>query len=326
VTARPVGLPETPTDVFALWRQTLAAQSTLLLGQPAFFVPRKPLEWLGPGPTSFYSTAALKSTLESLVDFDRIGRPGEVRLSVGAVQVRTGRFAYFDSDHIRIRPEHIMASGALPPGFPPVEIDGEAYWDGGLVSNTPLAYVLDHLPRRSLLIFQVDLFQAYGIIPTTLAEVTEREKDIRYASRTRVTTEEYAEKHQMRHAINALIDLLPPDLRAAPQVQALEHLGCVTEMDIVQLIYRPFAPQGAAKDYEFSRETMQMRWQQGMADAAETLQAAPWRAPRPREAGVRMFDVIHDRLMATLHPGAPDRDRTEEDRAAESPRRRRAKA
>jgi NTE family protein len=325
VTARPTGLPETPSDLFALWRQTLSAQSTLLLGQPAFFAPRRPLEWLGPGPTSYYSTAALKSTLESLVDFDRIGRPGEVRLSVGAVQVRTGRFAYFDSDHMRIRAEHIMASGALPPGFPPVEIDGEAYWDGGLVSNTPLAYVLDHLPRRSLLVFQIDLFQAYGRIPTTLAEVTEREKDIRYASRTRVTTEEYAEKHEMRHAINELIDLLPPELRATPQARALYRMGCVTEMDIVQLIYRPFAPQGPSKDYEFSRETMQMRWQQGMADAEETLRAAPWLTPKPREVGVRMFDVIHDRLMAELHPGAPDRDRTEEDPAAEGPRRRRAR-
>jgi NTE family protein len=325
VTARPTGLPETPTDIFALWRQTLSAQSTLLLGQPAFFAPRKPLEWLGPGPTSYYSTAALKSTLESLVDFDRIGRPGEVRLSVGAVQLRTGRFAYFDSDHMKIRAEHIMASGALPPGFPPVEIDGEAYWDGGLVSNTPLAYVLDHLPRRSLLVFQVDLFQAYGKIPTTLAEVTEREKDIRYASRTRVTTEEHAQKHEMRHAINALIDILPPELRATPQARALSRMGCVTEMDIVQLIYRPFAPQGASKDYEFSRETMQMRWQQGKADAEETLRAAPWLTSKPREVGVRMFDVIHDRLMAELHPGAPDRDRIEEDPVAEGPRRRKVR-
>jgi NTE family protein len=325
VTARPTGLPETPSDLFALWRQMLSAQSTLLLGQPAFFAPRKPAEWLGQGPTSNYSTAALKSTLESLVDFDRIGRPGEVRLSVGAVQVRTGRFAYFDSDNIKIRAEHIMASGALPPGFPPVEIDGEAYWDGGLVSNTPLAYVLDHLPRRSLLTFQVDLFQAYGKMPTTLAEVTEREKDIRYASRTRVTTEEHAEKHEMRHAINELIDILPPELRATPQARNLFRMGCVTEMDIVQLIYRPFAPQGPSKDYEFSRETMQMRWQQGMADAQETLQAAPWLTPKPREVGVRMFDVIHDRLMAELHPGAPDLDRNEEDPVAERPRRRKAR-
>jgi len=298
VTARPSGLPETEADVFALWRQTLGTHATLMLGQPGFFTPRRHIDWLGKGPTSYYSTAALKTTLEDLVDFDRIGAAGEIRLSVGAVQVRTGRFSYFDSDNIKIRAEHIMASGALPPGFPPVEIDGEAYWDGGLVSNTPLAYVLDHLPRRSLLAFQVDLFQAYGKLPTTLAEVTEREKDIRYASRTRVTTEEYAEKHDMRHAINELIDILPPELRNTPQARALYRMGCVTEMDIVQLIYRPFAPQGASKDYEFSRETMERRWKQGMADATETLQAAPWLAPDPRHTGVRMFDVIHDRLVA----------------------------
>lgn len=298
ITARPTGVPGLATDAFAQWRQAFSAQAALLFGQPGFFAPTRPLDWLGKGPTSFYSTAALKSTLEDLVDFDRIGAPGEVRLSVGAVQVRTGRFAYFDSDHMRLRPEHVMASGALPPGFPAVEIDGEAYWDGGLVSNTPLAYVLDHLPRRSLLTFQVDLFQAYGKVPETLAEVAEREKDIRYSSRTRVTTEEHAEKHGLRHAINALIDILPPEIRATPQARHLIRLGCVTEMDIVQLIYRPFAPQGASKDHEFSRETMEMRWRQGMADAAETLAAAPWTAPKPPDVGVRMFDVIHDRLVA----------------------------
>jgi NTE family protein len=136
----------------------------------------------------YYKTSALKSTLERLIDFDRINHVKEMRLSVGAVNVRTGHFDYFDSEKITIRPEHVMASGAIPPGFPPIEIDGEKYWDGGLFSNTPLAYMVDYYPRRSRLIFQVDVFPAHGRVPTNLAEVTERDKDIRYSSRTRLTT------------------------------------------------------------------------------------------------------------------------------------------
>ena len=221
------------------------------------------------------------------------------------MNARTGRFAYFDSKKTTIRPEHIMASGALPPGFPAVEIDGEQYWDGGIVSNTPLSHVLDSLPRRSRLIFQVDVFQAYGPVPTTLDEVVEREKDVRYASRTRMNTDVHADKHEVRHAINELIELLPPELANTPQARRLYRMGCVTQMDIVQLIYRPFARQGSQKDYEFSRATMDERWQEGRADARVTLEASPWLAPKSRDVGVRMFDVVHDRLMANRP--APDR-------------------
>jgi NTE family protein len=159
-----------------------------------------------------------------------------MRLSVGAVNVRTGQFDYFDSEKITIRPEHVMASGAIPPGFPPIEIDGEQYWDGGLFSNTPLAYMVDYYPRRSRLIFQVDVFPAHGRVPTNLAEVTERDKDIRYSSRTRLTTNNLREKHNVRHAINELHKLLPAELANTEQAQRLYAYGCVTEMDIVQLI------------------------------------------------------------------------------------------
>jgi NTE family protein len=152
----------------------------LMFGQPGFFSPRPPLHWLpGAASTSYYDTRMLKDTLERLVDFDRINAR-EIHFSVGAVNVRTGNFAYFDNTEMTIRPEHVMASGALPPGFPPVEIDGECYWDGGLVSNTPLQYVVEHIPRRSRLTFQVDLFHASGRQPTDLEEVSEREKDIRH--------------------------------------------------------------------------------------------------------------------------------------------------
>jgi len=283
----------------AVWQQKASAFSALMFGQPGFFAPRVMHEWLSPEkPISYYNTDALRCTLERLVDFDRINNAKEMRFSVGSVNVRTGRFCYFDSDEITIRPEHVMASGALPPGFPPVEIDGEQYWDGGLVSNTPLQYVLDYYPRRSRLCFQVDVFQGYGQLPTNLEEVSEREKDIRYSRRTRVSTDALREKHEVRHAINELHKLLPKDIARTEQAKRLCAFGCVTEMDIAQLIYRPFEPQGASKDYEFSRGSMNARWEQWMTDAFTTLCAAPWLAPNPREVGVRVFDVLHDLLVA----------------------------
>ena len=299
ITETAAGWPMGPFDGPAALAQKAAAQAALLFGQPGFFSPRNVLEWISlRRPVSYYNTSGLKTTLERLVDFDRINATSEPRLSVGAVNVRTGRFAYFDSTKTKIRAEHIMASGALPPGFPAVEIDGEHYWDGGIVSNTPLAYVLDQLPRLSRLTFQVDVFQAHGQIPTTLEQVTEREKDIRFASRTRMNTDIFAYKHEVRHAINELIELLPPELAATPQARKLYKMGCVTQMDIVQLIYRPGAPQGHQKDYEFSRATMLQRWDQGHADAKVTLDAAPWLAPKTKEVGVRVFDVWHNKLTA----------------------------
>ena len=254
------------------------------------------------------------------MDFDRINSLKEMRFSVGAVNVRTGRFAYFDSEEISIRPEHVMASGALPPGLPPIEIDGEHYWDGGLVSNTPLQYVLDYYPRRSRLTFQVDVFQGYGQLPTNLEEVGERQNDIRYSSRTRVNTDAFQQKHDVRHAINEFEKLLPAELLETEQGKRLHAFGCVTEMDIVQLIYRPFAPQGSAKDYEFSRSTMNARWQQGLSDAVTTLQAAPWLAPKINEVGVRIFDVMHAILRDQNPAWAQARDE-DVDRPADRARR-----
>jgi NTE family protein len=272
-------------------RRTLASTGALLFGQPGFFKPRTPVEFAGPPkPLSWYDTAMLRGTLERLVDFDRISAR-ETAFSVAAVNLRTGNFAWFDNRHMRIGPEHVMASGALPPGFPPVEIEGELYWDGGLVSNTPLQYVLDYVPRRSRLTFQVDLFCAHGAPPRDLDEVGERDKDIRFSSRTRAGTTAARATHDLRHAINALWDKLPAALRETPEARRLHEYGCVTTMDIAHIIHRPEARQGASKDYEFSRTTMQARWSQGLADATRTLDAAPWLAPMPRGVGVRVFDV-----------------------------------
>jgi NTE family protein len=296
--------PAAPDGPLADWQQRASALTSVLFGQPGFFAPRGPHDWFSPDRlVSYYDTAALRGTLERLVDFDRINDSREIRLSVGAVNVRTGVFAYFDSDKIAIRPEHVMASGALPPGFPPVEIDGELYWDGGLFSNTPLQYMVDCIPRRSRLIFQVDVFQAYGCVPTDLDEVNEREKDIRYSSRTRVVTDTLRERHNVRHTINELYKLLPPEIADTPQAKRLYEHGCVTEMDIALLIYRPMALQGASKDFEFSRATMEARWQAGLTDARTTLLASPWLAPTPKDIGVRVFDVMHD-ILIRRHPAA----------------------
>jgi NTE family protein len=277
---------------WAVWQQRTGALTALMFGQPGLFTPRTWLDWFAPGNlVSYYDTSVLKGTLERLVDFNRINNAGDVRLSVGAVNVRTGQFSYFDSANMTIRPEHVMASAALPPGFPPIEIDGEHYWDGGLFSNTPLEYVLDYSPRRSRLTFQVDVFHAQGRLPTNLDEVSEREKDIRYSSRTQICSSAFRAKHDVRHAINELYKLLPPDLASTEQAKRLYEHGCVTEMDIVQLVYRPAEPQGASKDYDFSRSSMQRLWQEGASAAQTVLTASPWLAPQPKDLGVRVFEL-----------------------------------
>jgi len=275
-----------------VWQQKISALTALTFGQPGFFTPRTLLDWFSFGNLiSYYDTSVLKGTLERLVDFKRINNAGDLRLSVGAVNVRTGQFSYFDSANMTIRPEHVMASGALPPGFPPIEIDGEYYWDGGLFSNTPLEYVLDYSPRRSRLTFQVDMFQGEGQLPTNLDEVAEREKDIRYSSRTQICSNAFRDRHEVRHAINELHKLLPPDLASTERAKRLYEHGCVTEMDIVQLVYRPAEPQGASKDYDFTRSSMHRLWQQGAFAAETVLRASPWLGPKPKELGVRVFDV-----------------------------------
>ncbi len=201
---------------------------------------------------------------------------GAVRLSVGAVNVRTGNFEYFDSAKQRLDARHIMASGALPPGFAPVEIDGEHYWDGGLVSNTPLQYVLDQPGKRRRVVFQVDLFAARGAMPSTLAEVTEREKDIRFSSRTRLNTTNELDRQVIAIAVQNLMAKLPKSLRDDPDVRKLAHMRHETAVDVVHLIYRSKHYESQSKDYEFSRLSMQEHWAAGRADMAHTLHDPRW--------------------------------------------------
>jgi NTE family protein len=283
---------------FEVWQDTmrrLSAMSALLFGQPGFFRPNLLRCWTtGTLPTSYYDTSDLKDTLERLVDFDRINAR-ETRFSVGAVNVRTGNFAYFDNARQTIRPEHVMSSGALPPGFPPIEIDGDFYWDGGLVSNTPLRYILERVPRRSTLAFEVDLFAAQGELPAGLDSVSEREKDIRYSSRTRMGVETFRYAHTLRRNIATLLAKLPDPLKNEPEVEFLTGVACQTRMDIVELIYRPAASEGPSKDYEFLRAAMLRRWHQGLIDAGTALASEPWLEPAPAEVAVRTFDVARSK-------------------------------
>ncbi len=275
------------------------ASQVMLFGVPGFFKPRFPPAPFQPAGTleaiSYYDTSPLAATLERLVDFDRINA-GAVRLSVGAVNVRTGNFEYFDSAKQTIDARHIMASGALPPGFAPVEIDGEHYWDGGLVSNTPLQYVLDQPGKRRRVVFQVDLFAARGALPKNLGEVTEREKDIRFSSRTRLNTSNELDRQVIALAAQRLVAKLPPEWRDDPDVRALSRVRCESAIDVVHLIYRSKHYESQSKDYEFSRLSMQEHWDAGRADMAHTLHDPRWLNREHNAHGVHVFDLNSDSL------------------------------
>ena len=273
---------------------SVSASQSVLFGVPGFFSPRLiPAPLQQPGTLeaiSYYDTTPMRRTLDKLVDFDRINA-GPMRLSVGAVNVRTGNFQYFDSAKQKLDARHIMASAALPPGFAPVEIDGEFYWDGGLVSNTPLQYVLDQPGQKRRVVFQVDLFAARGDLPATLAEVTEREKDIRFSSRTRQVTTGELDRQMMAQAAQRLIARLPPAFRNDPDVLALAATRCESAVDVVHLIYRTKHYESQSKDYEFSRLSMQEHWDSGLADTEHTLRDPSWVKRVQTETGVRVFDL-----------------------------------
>jgi NTE family protein len=303
ITAAPPGLDgwlaplSHGSDTVRGWMNQASAAMALVGGAPGFFTPRPVAPWLvpagGAGATSYYDTAKLRSTLESLVDFDRINAGG-VRFTVGAVNVRSGNLVCFDTATHRIGPEHVMASGALPPGFPAVEIEGEHYWDGGLVSNTPLEWVVENMPRRDTLTFQVDLWSARGDFPRDVAEVETRRKEIVFSSRTRASTSSFKRIQRMRHAAAKLIADMPEHLKNSPEMDllrpAIEHKA----YNIIQLIYRAKTYEGQSKDYEFSRRSMEEHWRAGYHDAVRTLRH-PEVLIRPKTPdGVFTFDLHID--------------------------------
>jgi NTE family protein len=267
----------------SLYNETSAA-FIAAFGARGFFAPRIPPAPLwpegSPEAQSYYDTSPLRKTLERLVDFDRINDL-KCRLSVGAVGVTSGNLKYFDNFELnklgkRIGPEHIMASGALPPGFPSVVIDGEHYWDGGVASNTPLDYVLDAETRNDLLIFQIDLFSARGLLPRSLLEAAEREKDIRYSSRTRMTTDKNRQIHNARKAVRDLIDKLPDHLKNDPSTVFLREAAKENTVTVVHLIYRSKNYETCSKDYDFSHVAMLEHWEAGMRDVERSLQHKEW--------------------------------------------------
>jgi NTE family protein len=275
----------------------MSAGFAVASGARDFFAIRPVTPWLQPvgtiEATSFYDTIALKRTLERLVDFDRLNA-GLTRFSVGAVNVRTGNFLCFDSTTRTIGPEHIMASGALPPGFPAVEIEGEHYWDGGLVSNTPLQWVVDAEPRRDTLAFQVDLWSARGEFPRNMFEVTTREKEIRYSSRTRAGTDQFKHIQELRYALAGLLEKLPEDLKKGPEARLLGTAADRKVYNIIHLIYRAKTYEGHSKDYEFSQLSMKEHWRAGYYDTRRTLRH-PEVLERPTNtAGVLTFDLHAD--------------------------------
>jgi NTE family protein len=281
---------DTARSVVNQWSAARAAS----LGASGFFAPRPMTPWLWPRgtieATSYYDTRPLKATLERLVDFDRINS-GAMRLSVGAVNVRTGNIDYFDTTTHKIRVEHIMASGALPPGFPAIEIDGELYWDGGLISNTPLRWVVESEPQRDTIAFQVDLWASRGRLPRNMAQVLTRQKEIQYSSRTRAASDRFRELQTLRHALARLIEKLPPELAESPEAAVLRPVAQTKVWNLIQLIYRSQEYEGDSKDYEFSRWSMQDHWRTGYHDTARTLKH-PHVLERPRSAdGIFMFDV-----------------------------------
>ena len=272
----------------------LRSLGILLGGAPGFFTPRMAPPFLHPPGSSeavsFYDVSPLKATLERLVDFDRINAGG-MRFSVGAVNVRSGNFVYFDSTTHEIGPAHVIASCSLPPGFPPTEIEGEHYWDGGLVSNTPLEWVLDSRPRQDTLAFQVDLWSATGEFPRNLIESDLRQKDIRFSSRTRAATDEFKKEQLLRRAAAKLLAKAPGAVRQTPEAELLASEADEKVYNLIQLIYHAKTYEGASKDYEFSRLTMEEHWRSGYTDAVRTLRH-PEVLQRPNGSdGVFTFDL-----------------------------------
>jgi NTE family protein len=292
---RPLANDDNSRRIFNETSAALAATG----GVPGFFEPRVPPPVFMPQGTpqaiSVYDTSPLHTTLLELVDFDLLNS-GPVRVSLGAVQVKTGNMQYFDTGRSQtIGPEHVMASGALPPGFPPIDIDGQPYWDGGLVSNTPLQFVLERGgPREDMVIFQIDLFSARGPVPATLFEIAQREKEIRYSSRTRLNTDIFCELQAIRRAIRHLRPTLSDRLADNADWRLLDRLSCDAAITIVQLIHRRAAYWTQSNDYEFSRFTMEEHWDSGRADVERTLMHPDWRSRTRPEEGVKVLDLTRD--------------------------------
>jgi NTE family protein len=270
VTQMVAGLP--------LWGAAAAGALTVMGGLPAFFRPNA-AAFLGLGLTpesaGYYSTAPLERTLGALIDAEVLAASA-MRLTVGAANVRTAEMRYFDSRDMPLTIRHIMASGALPPAFPAVRIDGELYWDGGILSNTPVEAVFDDNPRRSGLVFTVNIWQPHGPEPADMVRVMARQKDLQYASRATAQVVRQKQIHRLRHVIAELVRELPEARRESPEIRRLAGYGCLTRMHVVRLLAPALAGEDHTKDIDFSAEGIGCRWQAGLADARRVLAQQPW--------------------------------------------------
>ena len=294
ITARPVSLFKLDGDAARKAANIWSALLTTTLGQPGFFTPNRLNPWISPRgsttATAFYDTTPLRETLSRLVDFDRLNS-GALRYAAGAVNILSGNFAFFDSRQTEIRLEHVMAGAALPPAFPAVPIGADLYWDGGLVSNTPLQHVLENAGSHHMLIFQVDLFSARGPAPRDMDDVLARQKDIQYSSRTRLVTDYFRERHAGDLVAKKLLAKIPDD-RLDPEERALKgRLAQLPEATILELVYQQAAYETQAKDYEFSAASMRQHWNSGYLDTRRSLRHRDWLEVSERDAGLSVHDI-----------------------------------
>ncbi len=281
-------------DVFRRARNATSAWMTMLMGQPGFFQPHQANPWLSPTgaatATSFYDSTPLRETLLELVDFNLINEQRH-RFSVGAVDVITGNFIYFDNARQVIGPEHIMASGALPPALPMVKIGTDHYWDGGIVSNTPLQHLLEREDPVDTLVFQVDLFSARGTLPRSMEDVLGRHKDIVYSSRTRLVTDVHRRLHDWKARLREVLAKLPEELMTEEDRRLRAQLAELPAINIVHMIYQQKAYEGHAKDHEFSGTSMREHWLSGLEDTRATLARRHWLELPPAGAAITVHDV-----------------------------------
>lgn len=296
ITPERPGLPLPPGDLPREWANSASAFGAVLLGQPGFFAPHLPGPLFSlpgaPQATAFYDTNPLRQTLLEVVDFDRLNS-GETRCAVGAVNVASGNFAYFDNAQMTLGPEHIMASGALPPGFPMIRIGTEYYWDGALVSNTPLAHLLLNIESCSALVFQVDLFSARGPVPRTLREVGLRQKEIGFSSRTRLVTDVFQREFALKNRLRDVLDRMPEERLTPADRAERSRLHDLPRLSILELIYEHAPYEGESRDYDFSRRSMQDHWRRGYEQTRQTLAQKDW-LKMPEEAGIVSHDIDRD--------------------------------
>jgi NTE family protein len=289
----PLGLQQ-PAGPMQAWGAVMSGWMTMAMGQTGFFSPRSINPWLlmtdAASNTSFYESSELRQTLMRLVDFGRLNS-GQTRLSVGAVNIATGNNVFFDTEKEKLTPEHIMASGALPPALPMVQIGDDFYWDGGIVSNTPLQYLLDQDEDVSSLVFQVDLFSAKGSIPTQMSQVMTRQKDITYSSRTRQATTAFKRVLSLRAQLADALKRVPEKLLQPGERELMRDYADAGVVNLIQLIHQGPAHACDNKDYEFSRETMLAHVQSGYADTLATLAQNEWFELPTAARGVADHDI-----------------------------------